>query len=57
MLNPHVFFNILFLFFFYHGVVPSYFPPPHLLLSLSATMATAKDYPGPTTGKYPPRQP
>lgn len=26
-----------------------------LLLSLSATMATAKDFPGPTTGKYPTR--
>lgn len=26
-----------------------------LLLSLSSTMATAKDFPGPTTGKYPSR--
>lgn len=37
---------------FYHGVVPLVFL---LLLSLSATMATAKDFPGPTTGKYPTR--
>lgn len=37
---------------FYHGVVPLVFP---LLLSPSPTTATAKDFPGPTTGKYPSR--
>lgn len=44
-------------FFFLSRCCPLILPSslsPNLLLSLSATMATAKDYPGPTTGKYPP---
>lgn len=50
MLIPRVsFYHFNFLWSpFYHDVVPLVFP----LLSLSATMATAKDLPGPTTGKY-----
>lgn len=44
--------SCFFCFFYGNFFFKRFFPHLPLLLSLSATMATAKDFPEPTTGKY-----